>query len=142
LIQRGLQFFPLGTNLLHLTNHHRLCSRFNIWVHHQPGQAQRQLIQFRDLGFNAICLFPAGVDLYPGNRSRFGQRPIVSAGRVGALVHRSRCSGVPVFPGTGKLSRDKGFQPVLGTLDFAIGAIRKWQSLTHGPEDQCHEAKV
>ncbi len=43
---------------------------------------------------------------------------------------------MPVFPGTGKLSRDKGFQPVLGTLDFAIGAIRKWQSLTHGPEDR------
>jgi len=44
--------------------------------------------------------------------------------------------GRPVFPGTGKLSRDKGFHPVLGTLDFAIGAIRKWQDLTHGPEDR------
>jgi len=45
---------------------------------------------------------------------------------------------VPGFPGTCKLSRDKGFQrlkPVLETLDFAIGAIRKWQSFTHGPED-------
>jgi hypothetical protein len=47
--------------------------------------------------------------------------------------------GVPVCPGTGKLSRGRGFQrlqPVLETLDFAIGAIRKWQSLTHGPEDR------
>ncbi len=43
---------------------------------------------------------------------------------------------MPVFPGTGKLILDKGFQPVLGTLDFAIGAIRKLQSLMHGPEDR------
>jgi hypothetical protein len=27
-------------------------------------------------------------------------------------------------------------QPVLETLYFAIGEIRKWQSLTHGPEDR------
>jgi hypothetical protein len=53
--------------------------------------------------------------------------------------------GVPFFPGTGKHIRGMGFQhlqPVLETLYFAIGEIRKWQSLTHGPEDQCHEAKV
>ncbi len=47
-----------------------------------------------------------------------------------------------VFSGTGKLSRDtrdtgfQRFQPVLETLYFAIGAIRKWQTLTHGPEDR------
>jgi hypothetical protein len=27
-------------------------------------------------------------------------------------------------------------KPMLETLYFAIGAIRKWQSLTHGPEDR------
>jgi len=56
-----------------------------------------------------------------------------------ALLHSAFKRAVPAFPGTGKLSLDKGFQrlqPVLETLDFAIGAIRKWQSLTHGPEDR------
>jgi hypothetical protein len=56
-----------------------------------------------------------------------------------ALLHSAFKRAVPAFPGTGKLSLDKGFQrlqPVLGTLDFAIIAIRKWQSLTHDPEDR------
>jgi hypothetical protein len=55
------------------------------------------------------------------------------------LPHELAPLGVPVFPRTGKLICGKGFQrlqPVLETLDFAIGAIRKWQSLTHGPEDR------
>ncbi len=56
-----------------------------------------------------------------------------------ALLHSAFKRAVPAFPGTGKLSLDKGFQrlqPVLETLYFAISAIRKWQSLTHGPEDR------
>jgi hypothetical protein len=61
--------------------------------------------------------------------------------KLKVISWRALFGGVPVFPGTGKLSRDtrdtvfQRFQPVLGTLDFAIGAIRKWQSLKHGPED-------
>jgi len=69
------------------------------------------------------------IGLRDSNASLIFFKPIVGWGVPG---------GVPVFPVTDKLIFEKGlqrFQPMLETLDFAIGAIRKWQSLTHGPED-------